>query len=218
MRRPLKHRLGDCRLNLVTDEAAMLGRDFFYVIEEAVKGGVDLVQLREKNMTTEVFIARAMRLQDLLDRYDVPLVINDNLEVARACGAAAVHVGVNDLSPHDIRRICRDDLMIGLSVENMSQLGSPGEVAADYLAASPVFSTGTKTDTAAALGLEGLRKLRGLSAKPLFAIGGIDEVNAAAVVRAGADCIAVVSAICSAEQPARAAERLRNIIEINRIS
>lgn len=218
MRRPLKHRLGDCRLNLVTDEAAMLGRDFFYVIEEAVKGGVDLVQLREKNMTTEVFIARAMRLQDLLDRYDVPLVINDNLEVARACGAAAVHVGVNDLSPHDIRRICRDDLMIGLSVENMSQLGSPGEVAADYLAASPVFSTGTKTDTAAALGLEGLRKLRGLSAKPLFAIGGIDEVNAAAVARAGADCIAVVSAICSAEQPARAAERLRNIIEINRIS
>ncbi len=203
----------DFRLNLVTDEAAMLGRDFFAVVEESLKGGVDLVQLREKNLSDEVFLEKALRLQELLQRYDVPLVINDNVFVAGACGAAGIHVGVNDLAPLAIREVLGERVFIGYSIEEIQQMGDEGERNADYIAASPVFTTHTKSDVAAALGIEGVAAIRSLSRKPLFAIGGISDKNIDEVLRAGADCISVVSAICSADKPAKAAEELRNRIE-----
>jgi thiamine-phosphate pyrophosphorylase len=201
------------RLYLVTDEKACLGRDLIKITEAAVQGGVDLVQLREKDLGENEFIQKALRLKEMLDRYQVPLIINDNLNVAKACGAAGIHVGNSDRSPVDIRSEWRAHYMIGYSIEEQSQVTSAAASHADYLGISPVFHTPTKTDTITEWGLEGVRKIRTLCSKPLVAIGGIKSENAFAVMSAGADCLAVVSAICSAPDPARAAETIRMEIE-----
>ena len=201
------------RLYLVTDERACLGRDLIKITEAAVKGGVDLVQLREKDLNQKDFIEKALRLKQMLDRYKVPLIINDNLNVAKACRAAGIHVGNSDMSPVDIRQEWPARHMIGYSIEEESQATSAAASHADYLGISPVFSTPTKTDTVTEWGLDGIRKIRSLCTKPLVAIGGIKADNAFAVMTAGADCLAVVSAICSAPDPARAAETIRMEIE-----
>lgn len=200
-------------LYLVTDEAACRGRDVMEVTEAAVKGGVDLVQLREKHLTDEAFLTRALRMKDMLDRYDVPLVINDNLAIAQACRAAGLHVGNTDIPPRTVRARWPACTVLGYSIEYEKQLQNEDAKCSDYLALSPVFATPTKTNTVTEWGLDGLRKVRALTSTPLVAIGGINLHNAGEVLRAGADCLAVVSAICSADDPARAAEMLRNEIE-----
>lgn len=204
------------KLNLVTDEKSCLGRDFFWVVEEAIKGGVDIVQLREKELSDDGFLEKALRLKELTVRYDVPLIINDNLKIAMACDADGIHVGNSDISPLFIRKEWSPLKIIGYSIEHTEQMVSPEAAASSYLAASPIFGTPTKTDTIIEWGLHGLRQLRKLSSQPLFAIGGIDEHNAFRVSSAGADCIAVVSAICGADAPAYAAEKIRNEIERGR--
>jgi thiamine-phosphate pyrophosphorylase len=201
------------RLYLVTDEKACLSRDLIKVTEAAVKGGVDIVQLREKELNEKDFLKKALRLKEMLDRYHVPLIINDNLKVTQGCQAAGIHVGRSDTSPTSIRKNCKENYLIGYSIEEESQLQNEDTTTSDYLAISPVFSTPTKTNTITEWGLEGIRKIRSLSSKPLVAIGGIHQQNAAAIIRAGADCLAVVSAICSAVDPALAAEALRIEIE-----
>jgi thiamine-phosphate pyrophosphorylase len=201
------------RLYLVTDEKACLGRDLIKITEAAVKGGVDLVQLREKDLDEKEFVEKALRLKQMLDHYHVPLIINDNLNVAKACHAAGIHVGNSDRSPMEIRREWPARHMIGYSIEEESQATSAAAHHADYLGISPVYSTPTKTDTITEWGLDGVRKIRSLCSKPLVAIGGIKSDNAFAVMSAGADCLAVVSAICSAPDPARAAETIRMEIE-----
>ncbi len=201
------------RLYLVTDEKACGERDLIQVTEDAVKGGVDLVQLREKNLGQKAFLEKALRLKDVLDRYNIPLIINDNLEIAMECVAAGIHVGNSDVSPGEIRMKWPDNPIVGYSIEDESQVTGMSAQYSDYLGVSPVFSTPTKTDTVVEWGLAGIRKIRTISSKPLVAIGGIKKENARMVVAAGADCLAVVSAICSAANPAVAAEMFRNEIE-----
>lgn len=202
----------DYRLYLVTDEKACLGRDLLWVVEEALKGGVDVVQLREKGLGTVAFTRRALQLKNITDKYGVPLIINDDLEVAIAVEAAGIHVGNNDTPPVAIRPRWAKGV-IGYSIEYEHQLHTAQEAVCDYLALSPVFSTPTKTDTVTEWGLEGVTHIRQLTAKPLVAIGNIGIANAGSIITAGADCLAVVSAICSATHPARAAEQLRTAIE-----
>ncbi|BAV05138.1 thiamine-phosphate diphosphorylase [Filimonas lacunae] len=202
----------DYHLYLVTDENACLGRDLLWVVEEAVKGGVDIVQLREKQMDSAAFITRACRLKALLDKYNVPLIINDNLPVAIAADAHGIHVGNSDMPPVTVRSKWNDTAILGYSIEYEAQLGTAHAAVADYLALSPVFSTTTKTDTVTEWGLEGVARIRQLTGKPLVAIGNISADNAGAIIQAGADCLAVVSAICSAASPAKAAEALREKI------
>lgn len=201
------------RLCLVTDEKSCLGRDLIKVTEEAVKGGVDIVQLREKNLSQKMFLEKALRFREMLMCYNIPLIINDNLWVAQACEATGIHVGNADLSPDKIREKWPGNHLIGYSVEEISQVSSTSAQHSDYLGISPVFSTPTKTDTVVEWGLAGIHKIRAISSKPLVAIGGIKRENARMVISAGADCLAVVSAICSAHSPAVAAEMLRNEIE-----
>lgn len=206
--KPFEH-----RLYLVTDEKACLGRDLLWVVEEAVKGGVDLVQLREKQLDTPAFIRRAVQLKEILDKYNVPLIINDNLEVAIACHAGGIHVGNSDAKPVAIRSWWSDEAILGYSIEYERQLSTAQAAVSDYLALSPVFSTATKTDTVTEWGLEGIERIRLLTGKPLVAIGNVTAANAGAIIQAGADCLAVVSAVCSASSPAKAAEQLRGQIE-----
>ena len=194
-------------LHLVTDSTLCGARGVLAVVEAAVRGGTRVVQLREKTLATRAFVERARALKALLSPLGVPLIINDRLDVALACGADGVHVGQDDLSPEDVRRWLPHAL-VGLSIERIDQLAEAERLPVDYYGASPVFTTATKADTAPALGLEGLRALRERSRRPLVAIGGIDEHNAAQVMAAGADALAVVSALCTAADPEAAARRL----------
>ena len=202
-------------LHLVTDSALCGERGVLAVVEAAVRGGARVVQLREKTLPTRAFVERARALKALLQPLGVPLIINDRLDVALACGADGVHVGQEDLSPRDMRRWLPDGL-IGLSIERIEQLDAAERLPVDYYGASPVFATATKADAAPALGLEGLRALRARTTRPLVAIGGIGEHNAAAVMAAGADALAVVSALCAAPEPEQAARRLCAAMETKR--
>ena len=200
-------------LYLVASQEACGSRDILWVVEQAVKGGVDLVQLREKHLDTEQFIKVAVPLKEVLDKYGVPLIINDNIEAARKSNAYGMHVGNNDISPAEIKRAWPECGMVGYSIEYIEQLDNEQIQYTDYLGISPVFNTPTKTDTVTEWGLEGIRLIRSLTYKPLVAIGNINSTNAYDVIKAGADSLAVVSAICAAINPAKAAEAIRNQIE-----
>jgi thiamine-phosphate pyrophosphorylase len=201
------------RLYLVVSREACLGRDLVMITEEAVRGGVDLVQLREKSLTLPEFTQTAIRLKAMLDSYNVPLIINDNIEVAKTSGAFGIHVGNSDIPPSQVKQQWTDCNLLGYSIEYMEQLSNSEIKYADYLGISPVFSTATKTDTVTEWGLEGIQAIRQRTNKPLVAIGNMNKINAFDVIRAGADCLAVVSAICGANEPAKAAEAIRNQIE-----
>ena len=201
------------KLYLVISEEACKHDHFLTVAEQAVKGGVDLVQLREKNASTATFQQKAFQLKEILDRYQVPLIINDNLEVARQVEAFGIHVGTSDIPPTQIRKQWENVQCLGYSIEDLQQLECLETKTADYLGVSPVFKTDTKTDTIIEWGLSGVEKIRSLTQKPLVAIGNMNVENANEVIKSGADCIAVVSAICAAQNPAKAAEQLRNEIE-----
>ena len=196
------------RLYLVTDCPLALGRDIEWVVCEAVKGGVTLVQLREKDLDTRHFIELGRRLKALLAPTGVPLLINDRVDVALAVDADGVHIGQSDMAYADARRLLGEDKIIGLSVENMAEVGEANALDVDYIAVSPVFLTSTKTDTAAAFGFEGLASAAAMTRHPLVGIGGMNMKTAAQAVRSGADGIAVVSGIMSAPDPQAAAREL----------
>lgn len=200
------------RLQLVTDAALCGPRGLLAVVEAAVRGGAGCVQLREKALPTRAFVERARALKALLAPLRVPLVVNDRLDVALACGADGVHVGQDDLAVDDVRR-WMPAALVGLSIESTAQIAAAEREAVDYYGISPVFATPTKPDAAPPLGTAGVRAIRALTRRPLVAIGGIDVHNAGDVVDAGADGIAVVSALCAAPDPQAAAQRLRAAME-----
>jgi thiamine-phosphate pyrophosphorylase len=201
----------DYSLYLVTDRGLSCGRSLVEVVAAAIEGGVSCVQLREKNCSTRTFIEEAVVLQKLLRPKSIPLIINDRIDVAMAVGADGVHLGQDDMPLADARRILGERVIIGISVESVGDARSAAAEGADYLGVSPVFATPTKTDTAKPLGLEGLRAIRKIVDLPLVAIGGINVQNCASVIAAGANGLAVVSAIVSAPSPQKAAEELYNV-------
>lgn len=182
------------------------------VVESAIKGGVDIVQLREKKLNYKEFLTLALKIKEITEKYQVPLIINDHLKVAIDAQTNGIHVGQNDISPTVLKSILNKNQMIGYSIEDISQISTPEAKSAHYLAASPVFSTLTKTDTKIPWGLEGLQLLRNQTQQPIVAIGGIHSDNIQSIIEAGADCIAVVSAITASENPQKAAELLREKI------
>lgn len=196
------------KLYLVTDRNLSQGRSLEEVVSEAVIGGVTIVQLREKEATTGEFIELAIRLKEILKSYNVPLIINDRVDVALAVDAAGVHIGQSDMPYALARKLLGSDKIIGLSVENMDDLLKANELDVDYIGISPVYGTPTKTDTAEPFGLEGLRKAVQLSVHPTVAIGGMNVNTVGDVIAAGVDGVAVVSAICSADSPLLAAQKL----------
>lgn len=199
----------DFSLYLVTDRTLSRGRTTCEVVRAAVAGGVTVVQLREKHCTTREFIAEARLLVEMLRGTGVPLIINDRLDVALAAGVDGLHLGQNDMRIADARRIAGPGMVIGVSAESLDDALRAEEEGADYIGVSPVFATNTKKDTAEPLGLAGIRMIRERVRLPLVGIGGINIDNAAQVMAAGADGVAVVSAIVAALCPESAAAALK---------
>lgn len=201
------------RLYLVTDQRSAGSRTVADVVAAAVQGGVTCVQLREKQLNTRDFVAQAMAMKALLQPHGIPLVINDRIDVALACGAQGVHLGQSDMPVAQARRLLPSAVFIGWSVETMDDVARSASLPVDYLGVSPIHATPTKTDTQTPWGLDGLRRVRSATALPLVAIGGIHADNARAVLSAGADGLAVVSAICAADDPRAAAAALRKFCD-----
>jgi thiamine-phosphate pyrophosphorylase len=199
-------------LYLVTDRGLCGDRSVEEVVLLAVKGGVSCVQLREKELPTNLFIEQAKKIKEIIKPFNVPLIINDSVDVALASGADGVHVGQSDMPFAEVRKLIGTKAIIGLSVETWEDVEKAQGLDADYLGVSPVFETPTKTDTKEAWGLVGLSRIKAYSRHRLVAIGGINMKNAADVIRAGADSIAVVSAICAAPDPYEATRALKGLI------
>lgn len=198
---------------LVTDRGLCRGRSLPDVVLQAVQGGAAAVQLREKELSTRDFVEEAVSIKKMLIPYGVPLIINDRIDVALASGADGVHIGQEDMPYATARRLMGKKAIIGLSVETWEDVEVSEKLDVDYIGVSPVFATPTKTDTKEPWGLAGLRKIKAFSRHPLVAIGGINIGNARAVIDAGADCLAVVSAICSADDPAGATRKMLDMMQ-----
>ena len=205
----------DLSLYLVTDRSLSGGRSLEWIIEQAIRGGITMVQLREKNCNTREFTELATKLRQKLNCRNIPLIINDRVDVALASGADGLHIGQSDMPYAIARRLIGPDKIIGLSVENMQEVKEANQLDVDYIGISPVFSTNTKTDTCQPFGIDGIREVAALTKHKTVAIGGISAANARQIVEAGADGIAVVSAIISAGDPEDAARQLKKQIQID---
>lgn len=206
----------DYGLYLVTD-AGLTDARLHEVVTAAISGGVGIVQLREKATPTRDFVDRARALVALLRPRGIPLLINDRVDVALAAGADGVHVGQSDMHVGDVRALMGPDAIVGLSVETPAQAKAAEHAPVDYLGVSPVFATATKPDAAPPWGVAGLCGLRRMTRHVLVGIGGIGPVNAAEVLHAGAEGIAVVSAICGAADPLAATRALRAVLDEVRV-
>lgn len=206
----------DLTLYLVTDPRLVAARGLVATVAAAVKGGATIVQLRDPDAHGRALVEQARALKALLAPLHIPLIINDRVDVAVAADADGVHLGQDDMTPADARALLGAERILGLSV------GNPAEFAAsnigidigvvDYLGVGPVKATGTKKDAGAAIGTSGVTTVRALTRLPIVGIGGIDGALAAEVIRAGADGVAVVSAICAAPDPEHAARALLSAV------
>jgi len=179
-------------------------------VELLSAGGATLVQLREKVMPPREFYEQAKAAVDVAARRGVQLTINDRVDVALAVGAHGVHLGQDDMPPEAARRLLGPEAVIGYSTHNIEQAIAATNLPIDYLAIGPIFATTSKTDTAPVLGLDGLRTVREATGTfPLVAIGGITQANARAVIEAGADSVAVISALLS--DPTRITEAIHKL-------
>jgi thiamine-phosphate pyrophosphorylase len=197
----------DLSLYLVIGPDATAGRDVTSVALAAVRGGATMVQLRYKVGASEIMQA-AREVIEVLRPTGVPVIINDRVDLARALGAQGVHLGQGDTPPAEARAVLGEDAIVGLSITDPEQMKKIDPAVVDYLGAGPIFETGSKPDAAPPLGLEALSRIAAGIRLPVAAIGGITEANATAVIRAGADGLAVISAICAADNPEEAARTL----------
>ncbi|HQS09725.1 MAG: thiamine-phosphate diphosphorylase [Rhizobiales bacterium 24-66-13] len=202
----------DLSLYLVTDPAQTAARGLLATVEQAVQGGVTIVQLRDPHAKGRALVEQARALKALLSPHGIPLIINDRVDVALAADADGVHLGQDDIDPAAARGVLGAGRILGLSIGSPEELAASDLSGVDYVGVGPVNATGTKGDAGGAIGVAGLAALRKRISLPLVGIGGIDAACAADVIRAGADGIAVVSALCKAGDVSAAARDLTAII------
>lgn len=201
------------QLYVVTDRAWLNGKRLEDQVEAAILGGATIVQLREKSLSGRDFYQTAQTIKRIADRYRIPLIINDRLDIALAVDAAGLHVGQSDLPPAIARRLLGPDKILGVSVANQKEAIQAEKNGADYLGAGAVFPTGTKQDAATVDFLE-LKKITGAVKIPVVAIGGINENNALQLKGGGIRGIAVVSAVFGKDDPGKAAAKMKEIAEL----
>lgn len=204
----------DLSVYLVLDRATTPLERFADLAEAAVAGGATVVQVRDKTSVIPALIAAIGTVRARLAGSGVPVLVNDRVDVALAAGADGAHVGQDDLPPAFARAILGPNAILGLSVSGESELATVDPALVDHVGLGPLFATQTKPDAAPPLGLEGFRRLRARLNVPVVAIGGIGPDNAADAIAAGADGIAVVSAIAGAADPCAATRSLA--LEVSR--
>ena len=205
---------GQWRLYVITDEKASRGRSHVQVAEAAILGGADVLQLRDKEASSGRLYRVAMQLRKLTRDANIPFIVNDRLDIALAADADGVHVGQTDLPASVVREIMGPDRILGVSVDTVEEALLAEKDGADYLGVGPVFEArGTKPDAGEPLGVDRIARIRRHCRLPIVAIGGIDAENAGMVRYAGADAAAVISAIGTADDIARAVRRLKGILD-----
>jgi len=196
---------------LALTDVRLSGRSHAEQVELFSRGGATFVQLREKQLPPVEFYYQARDAVAVAKQRGVRLIVNDRVDLAQAVGAHGVHLGQDDLPPEAARRLLGPDAVIGYSTHNVEQALAAARLPISYLAVGPIFQTTSKTDTSPVLGLDGLRAVRrAIGPLPLVAIGGITHANARSVVDAGADSVAVISALVS--DLARIAEATRDLV------
>ena len=201
-------------LYVIVGPDATRGRPVVEVAEAALRGGARVLQLRDKTGDRRDVLSIAVRLRELCRDHDALFFVNDDIALGFACNADGVHLGQSDLPVDVARRILAADKLIGRSNNTDAEVEESVSMGVDYVAVGATFPTTTVGKGArAAIGLDGIRRARDLTTLPLVAIGGINESNVADVVRAGADCVAVISAVTMADDPEAAARRLVDAIE-----
>lgn len=203
-------------LYVITDAKLARGRSHREVIRAAIAGGATIVQYREKEGTTRQMLEEARALRELARQAGVPFIVNDRLDIALAVDADGVHIGQDDMPAPLARRLMGPGKIVGVSATNLEEALQAERDGADYIGAGPIFATPTKPDAAPPIGLDGLAEICRRVAIPVVAIGGINEENAAAIMKTGAVGAAVVSAIVAAPDVEAAARRLREVIEKTR--
>ena len=197
-------------LYAVTDRTWLDGETLCEQVEKAIKGGVTFVQLREKELDKESFLNEALEIQKLCRKYNIPFVINDNVEIARTINADGVHVGQSDMKAENVRTILGEDRILGVSVQTVEQALLAEKEGADYLGVGAVFPTGSKTD-AEDVSLEILKEICSAVSIPVVAIGGIGAGNVSKLENSGISGIAVISAIFAADDIESATENLKEL-------
>jgi len=195
-------------LYAVTDRTWLKGRSLADAVEEALRAGVTFLQLREKDLDYASFLELAREIKGITDRYKIPYVINDKVEVAMAVGADGVHVGQDDMAPEDVRKIISPDKILGVSAQTVGQALLAEKKGADYIGVGSIFPTSTKPD-AETVSFDTLKAICEAVSIPVVAIGGINKDNAMRLSGSGIDGIAVVSAIFAREDIATAVRELR---------
>jgi thiamine-phosphate pyrophosphorylase len=198
----------DFNLYLITGRGETLGRNLEFVVEEALRGGVRAVQLREKDLSTKELYETAYELRRLTSRYGAKLFINDRVDVALAVDADGVHIGGSSLPIYKVRRLLGERKLIGVSCHNQVQAITAQEMGADFISFGPVYFTPSKAAFGDPVGLELLQTVTDMLQIPVFALGGVNRQNCAEVVSCGVHGIALISAIMSAAEPREAAKAL----------
>ena len=199
------------RLYVIIDRGACEGRDLAWVARQAIRGGADVIQLRDKGASAQALIAQARRLLEVTQPAKTPLLINDRADVALAAGADGVHLGQEDLPIAAARRLLGPGRIIGKSSHSLAQALEADQEELDYLALGPVYPTPTKPDYPP-VGLTLVGEVSARVRHPLVVIGGVDGATLPEVVSAGAACVAVVRAVCAAEDPEAAAQTLKRLL------
>ena len=197
-------------LYAVTDRTWVEDTTLMDQVKEALEGGITFLQLREKHLSKEEFIKEAREMKELSKEYKVPFVINDNIEVALAVDADGVHIGQDDMSVEEARKLLGEDKILGVSAHNVEEAIKAQKGGADYLGVGAMFPTGTKTD-ADSVSMEELQKIRTAVSLPIVVIGGINKGNTGRFKPMGIDGLAVVSAIIAQSDIKAAAAELKDL-------
>jgi thiamine-phosphate pyrophosphorylase len=213
MRPPL-----DLRLNAIVDPERAGGHDLLDLARAVATGGATLVQLRDKKSDTRAMVEEARAIKATLRPFNVVFVVNDRVDVALAAAAHGVHIGPDDMTPEDARQLLGPDTIIGVSVKNIAAAEATPVGLIDYAGVGGVYATLSKEQKTLPIGTDGFARIAGVlrrraSTLPIVGIAGIDAGNAAAVIAAGADGIAVISALSGSRDPAAAAHALREIVD-----
>ena len=200
----------DYTLYLVTDRQLMSCDSLTEAVEQAILGGCTMIQLQEKELSSLEFYNQAVAVKQVTDKYHIPLIINDRIDIAMAVQATGVHIGQHDLPAAAVRKVIGENMLLGVSASSIAEAIQAQQDGADYLGVGAMFPTGTKTD-ADSVSMEELQKIRAAVSLPIVVIGGINKGNAGRFKPMGIDGLAVVSAIIAQSDIKAAAAELKDL-------